>query len=408
MIVRNVGVRACQAGSGRPLRVLAAALAVAMAAMSGAARSEDTIKIGVPVPLSGSYSNAGTDILNGAKLAVAKINAQGGVLGKHLELLPVDDACDADTAATAAQKLVDAGVAAVVGGYCSSAALPELRIFHGANLPYVMDASTNPQLTEQGWDDVFRAIGRDDMQGPFAARFIKDVLHAKRVAVLNDNTTYSKGLADNAVAALKAGGVDVVADEAITPGQTDYSVVLSRLAKLPSSGGGSAAPDVVYYTGYFPEAAMLVKQGRQLGLAKSKVTFMGGDGTTDPTLIEAGGDAANGMILTTAPLPQFLPDARGFVTEYRNAYKRAPGPYSVYEYDAIGLTAYAIGEAKSAKPADISAALHKAHYKGVTGEIAFDKKGDRMAATYITIVVRDNAFKPYKQMDANGQWMPIK
>src|SRR5471030_1512160 len=124
-----------------------AVLAVLAGIVPGSAQSQ-TIKIGVPVPLSGSSANAGTDIVNGAKLAAARINAAGGVLGKQIELVPEDDACDAQTAVQAAQKLVDAGVVAVAGGYCSSAALPELSTFHRAGIPYVLDASSNPKLTE--------------------------------------------------------------------------------------------------------------------------------------------------------------------------------------------------------------------------------------------------------------------
>jgi ABC-type branched-subunit amino acid transport system substrate-binding protein len=127
------------------------------------------------------------------------------------------------------------------------------------------------------------------------------------------------------------------------------------------------------------------------------MTFMGGDGTTDPTLFQAAGDVANGMIITTAPLPPFLSGARGFIDEYRRAYGHAPGAYSVYEYAALGVTAKAIADAKSAKPADIAAALHKvSNYPGATGEIGFDSKGDyRTNATYITIIVQDKTFKPY-------------
>src|SRR5471030_309808 len=154
-------------GADRVFRKTAIAALAAVAALAGMAPSlvqgqGATIKIGVPVPLSGSSANAGTDIVNGAKLAATKINAAGGVLGKQIEIVPEDDACDAQTAVQAAQKLVDAGVVAVAGGYCSSAALPELTTFHRAGIPYVLDASTNPKLTEMGYDNVFRTIGRDD------------------------------------------------------------------------------------------------------------------------------------------------------------------------------------------------------------------------------------------------------
>ena len=286
----------------------------------------------------------------------------------------------------------------MAGGYCSSAALPELTTFHRAGIPYVLDASTNPKLTEMGFDNVFRTIGRDDQQGPFAASFMKNSLHAKRAAVINDNTTYSKGLADNTVEALKKDGVDVVYDDSITPGQMDYSPTLTHV--------GALKPDVIYYTGYFSEAGLLVKEARQLGL---KMTFMGGDATNDPTLMKTAGPAANDMIITTAPLAQFLSAAHGYVDDYTKAYGQGPGPYSVYEYDAVGVTAKAIADAKSATPAAITAALHKiSNYQGATGAIGFNPKGDRSVAVYITIIVRGDNFAPYQRQDASGHWVTMK
>ncbi|RDV00020.1 branched-chain amino acid ABC transporter substrate-binding protein [Trinickia dinghuensis] len=376
-------------------------LALSIAIVPNAAFAQETIKIGVPVPLSGSYSTAGNDILNGAKLAADDINAKGGVLGKKIELVQEDDKCDADAAAGAAQALVDKGVVAVAGGYCSSAALPEMRVFHGAGLAYVMDASTNPGLTEKGWDDAFRTIGRDDEQGPFAAKLMKDVLHAKSVAVINDNTTYSKGLADNTVDALKKEGVDVVYNDAVTPGQMDYADVAKNVADLK--------PDVVYYTGYYPEAAALAKDVRQLKLPVKYL--MGGDGTTDPTLIRTAGSSAKGMICTTAPLPQFLTNAKAkrFVADYKKAYNTGPGPYSIYEYDAVSVVAKAIADAKSTKPADIVAALHKvSNFDGATGDITFNEKGDRANAVYMAVIAEGGNFKAYRELGPNGHWVSPK
>ncbi|HEX7683788.1 MAG TPA: branched-chain amino acid ABC transporter substrate-binding protein [Trinickia sp.] len=377
------------------------AFALAAAAAPGAVLAQETIKIGVPVPLTGSYSTAGKDILNGAKLAADEINAHGGVLGKQIELVPEDDQCDADKAAEAAQTLVDKGVVAVAGGYCSSSALPELRVFHGANLAFVMDASTNPALTEKGWDNAFRTIGRDDEQGPFAAKLMKEVLHAKKVAVINDNTTYSKGLAENTVDALKKQGIEVVYDDAVTPGQIDYADVAKQVGELK--------PDVLYYTGYYPEAALLAMDVRQLKLPVKYM--MGGDATTDRTLIKTAGASANGMICTTAPLPRFLTGekARRFIADYKKAYGAAPGPYSIYEYDAVMVTAKAIADANSAKPADIVAALHKiSNFKGATGDIAFNEKGDRAKAVYMAIIAHGDGFRAYRQLDAKGQWVKPK
>jgi branched-chain amino acid transport system substrate-binding protein len=378
--------------------ILTAALPLMLSCAAGTAFAADTIKIGIPVPLSGSYAAAGIDIVNGGKLAAAKINAAGGVLGKQIELVPEDDGCDAQMGVQAAQKLVDSGVAAVAGSYCSGAALPELSALHRAGIPYVLDAATNPKLTEMGIDTVFRTIGRDDEQGPFAADYIAQFLHAKAAAVIDDNTTYSKGLADNVVAGLKKDGVDVVYYDAITPGQMDYSAVLSHVATLK--------PDVIYYTGYFSEAGLIAKQAAALHL---KMTMMGGDATNDPTLIKTAGAGAEGWTATTAPLPQFLTGAKDFVTDFTKAYGAAPGPYSVYEYDAVAVVAKAIADAKSADPAAITAALHKIKdYQGLTGDITFNDKGDRATAVYITVVVKNGAFTAGEKLDPTGKWVSVQ
>lgn len=355
----------------------------------------DTIKIGVTIPLSGPYASAGIDIANGAKLAASKINAAGGVLGKQIEIVPMDDACDAQQAVQAAQKLIDDGITAATGSYCSSAALPALISFHRAGIPYVLAAATNPKLTSMGFDDAFRTIGRDDEQGPFAAAYMSGYLHAKKAAVINDNTTYSKGLAANTIAALKKDSVDVVYDDSITPGQMDYSAVLSHVASLN--------PDVIYYTGYYSEAGLLAKEAAALHL---KPKMMGGDGTQDPTLIKTAGPGGEGWTATTAPLPQFLSGAQDFVADFTKTYGSAPGPYSVYEYDAVGVVAKAIADGGSAESGAVTTALHKIKdYQGLTGDISFTPQGDRTNVAYITVVVKNGAFAAGQKLDTAGKWV---
>jgi len=383
-------------------RYHAAALAVALAAglphdaaLAGG-QAQETIKLGVLAPLSGSYKDAGVDIVDGAKLAVDRINAAGGVLGKKLELISQDDACDPDQAAQAANKLAASGVVAIAGGYCSSAALPELRVLHDQHVPYVLDASTFPQLTEHGWHNTFRTIGRTDAQGVLAASLMKGALRAKRAAVMNDGSTYSQGLAQSAVKALKREGVDVVYDDAISPGQKDYLATVKAVSLQN--------PDVLYFTGYYTEAAVLARNLRE---AKSGIAYFMGNGAADRSLIDKGGEAVEGMIVTTSPLPQFLDNARArqFVKAYTKAYGREPGPYSVYEYDAVGVTAEAIKHAKSSRPEDIEAALHALKkYDGATGDIAFDQKGDRVNAAFMAVTVRNGKFETYARLGGNGQW----
>jgi branched-chain amino acid transport system substrate-binding protein len=381
-------------GSCALLMAIALAVAACGGGGGGGTSGGGSVKIGVPGPLSGDYASAGTDIVNGAKLAAQDVNAKGGVLGKKIEIVTADDACDAQTAAQAAQKLLSSGVVAVAGGYCSAASLPELTAFHRRGLPFVMDASTNPKLTEMGFKEAFRDIGRDDQQGPFAAKFVAEFLKAKKVAVINDNTTYSKGLAVSAVDALKKAGVNVVFDQAITPGQQDYTPTLTKVI--------SSNPDAVYYTGYFTEAGLLVKQARQLGYRN---TFMGGDATNDPTLLKTGGPAANDMVITTAPLAQFLSGTESFVSAYEKQFGHGPGPYSVYEYDAVQVVAKAIQAAGSTDSAKLIDSLRSTRHSGLTGDISFDAKGDRAGVTYITITVRNEKFEAYKKLDDSGKWV---
>ena len=353
------------------------------------------ILIGVPAPLSGSEASAGQDIVDAAKLAAADINAKGGVLGRPVQVVSQDDACSAQTAAQAASKLISQGVVAAAGGYCSTAAFPELQAFHNAKIPFVMCASTNPKLTEQGFAEAFRTIFRDDEQGPVAADFITKVLKAKKVAVVNDNTTYAKGLADSTVAALQKDGAQVVYNNALTPGQSDYTSILTKV--------NQTNPDVFYYTGYYPEFGLLLKQAKQLGV---KYQMMGGDANNDPTLIKTAGAAATGALVDTAPLAQFISSASGYVDQYTKKYGTGPGPYGTYDYDAVGVLAAAIAKANSTDPSKITDALHNlGSYQGVTGTFHFDKNGDRQPVDYIVITVKDGKFVPaYEKNDSTGQW----
>lgn len=392
-------------GSRTAATVIFAAVALTTAACgssassgsSGGQGSKGAILIGVPVPLSGEYASAGTDILHGAQLAAKDINAAGGVDGKKIQIVSQDDACQASTGSQAAQKLISQGVVAAAGGYCSTAAFPELQAFHRMGIPYVMDASTNPQLTEQHFAEAFRTIGRDDEQGPIAASFITGFLHGKRVAVGNDNSTYAKGLADATVSALQQDGAQVVFNNALTPGQSDYTSFLTKI--------GQAKPEVFYYTGYYPEFGLLLKEAKQLGL---KFTMMGGDANNDPTLIKTAGSAASGAMMTTAPLAQFLSSAKSYVGAYQSAYGASPGPYSTYEYDAVGVVAQAIRNAHSTTPGKITAALKSISYKGISGDFHFDSAGDRKPANYIIITVKGDSFAPYKEYDsATKQWTNV-
>lgn len=359
------------------------------------ATGSGSIPIGVLVPLSGSSSSAGTDMLNAARLAADSVNDAGGVLGRKVRIVPGDDACDPQTGSAAAQKMVVSHVVGVAGGYCSSAAIPETAVLDRKGIPFISAAATHPDLTERGFRTVFRTIGRDDQQGPFAIRFLTGPVGARRIAIVHDNTTYARGLAEQAREANGhlGTGAEIVFFDAITPGESDYT---STLTKVKAAGA-----DAVYFTGYFAEGGLLVRQARALGLT---ATLVGGDGNSDPTLVKTAGAAADGFIVTTAPLPGFLPGAAGFVERYTKRFGTAPGPYSVYEHDAVTALVEGISRARSTNPADVSAALRQVRVTGLTGEISFDPKGDRAKTAYVTAVVRNGAFVPYKELGADGHW----
>lgn len=367
---------------------------------SGSASGGDkgAIKIGVVAPLSGDSAAAGTDILNGAKLAADKINKAGGVLGRQIELVPADDACDAQTGTSAVQKLVTQKVVTVAGGYCSGAAIAETVITDRAKIPFIADAQTNVKITNRGLKHVFRTIGRDDKQGAFAAAYMVSDLKAKNIAIIHDNTAYAKGLADATKASLDKLGTPPVFFDAITPGAKDFSSFLT--------GVKAKKPDAIYFTAYFADAGLLIKQARDLGIT---TPIIGGDATNDPTVAKTAGKAAEGFTVTTAPLPQFITAAAPFLTDYKAAYSAAPGPYSIYEYDAIAVTADAIKRAGSADPQKITDALKATKdFQGLTGSINFEDTGDRANPVYITAVIKNGEFVRGRTVDASGKFLDYK
>jgi ABC-type branched-subunit amino acid transport system substrate-binding protein len=363
----------------------AAALTIAgMPAGAGAQRAHaGTITLGFFAPLSGPYAAAGIDMENGAKLAIANVNKAGGVLGQQVSLDAQDSPCNPQVAVQAAQKLVTDGVAAVIGPYCSGDAIPASTIFHRAGIPMVDPAATNPKITAQGFNNIFRVIGSDDQQGAFAAGVIVNRVHARRVALIHDNTVYAKGLATYTQDALqKYPGVKVVLFDAITSGSKDFSSILTRLRTLN--------PQATYFTGYYADGGLLLKQFVQLGVPGQ---FMAGDSNNAPQFIQLAGADAPKALITTAPIAQQLPSAATFVKQFTATYHTGPAAYSAYTYDATAVALSAIKAAKSTSPSAIISALSKTKaFPGITGKISFTATGNRAQINYILLTVRNGKF----------------
>lgn len=349
----------------------------------GCARKEAVIKIGIAGPMTGDQAKMGMDFRNGVELAITEWNERGGVLGKKISMVVSDDQHDPKQAVAVANKMINEGCVGIIGHFNSSCSIPASVEYHRAGIPMITPASTNPQLTERGLDNVFRVCGRDDQQGAVAADFVINKLRLKRIVILHDKTTYGQGLADEFKKSL-GNKAEVLYYAGIIQGDKDFKAVLTRVKEKN--------PELIYFGGIYPEAGLLVKQAKELGL---KAPFMSGDGVIDPKFIEIAGPAADGTYLTFSPDPTRIPTAKAFLDSYHKRYGEH-GPYSIYAYDAANIMLTAIKEAGSAEGKKIIEKLHSLEFKGALGTIKFDKKGDVTVAPYVIWITKGGKFEEYK------------
>ncbi len=357
-------------------KLLAVAAALGLALSVTAGQAADTVKIGLMAPLTGSWASEGQGMKKIVDLLAEQQNAKGGMLGKKIEVVTEDDGGDPRTASLAAQRLTTQGVAAVVGTYGSSVTEASQTIYDEAGIPQIANGSTAIRLTEKGFKRFFRTAPRDDEQGRMAAQTIGK-LGFKKVAILHDSTSYAKGLADEANALLKKKGTEVVFFDALTPGERDYTTILTKLK--------GANPEVVLFTGYFPEAGLLLRQKKDMNW---KVPFIGGDATNNADLVKiAGKEAAEGYYFLSPPQPQDLDtaDAKNFLTDYQKKYNELPPSiWAVLAGDGFRVLVAGIAGAKSTDGDKIAGYLHKdlKNFSGLSGPISFDAKGDREGEVY--------------------------
>lgn len=339
------------------------------------------IVLGMAVPMSGSSAAFGPYMRNGAQLAIDEINDAGGVLGRKLKLQVEDDACDPKTAVAAANKLVAGGVAVSVGGYCSGATLPTLPVFGKRNIPMVIPAANSNELVEQKQDHVFLINGTGDQQADAAVAWIKRK-GAKKVALMHDNTSYSKDIAVVTREKLTGSGADAVLNVA-NPGESDYSANVDSVLR--------AKPDFVYWTGYYQEGGLLIRQFRQAGY---QGTFMVADGSVDKSLAKiAGGTNADGVFATMTQTPDTIEGADKWIATYEKKFDAEPGPYSTQTYDAVRVDAEAIKNAGSTDGKKISEALEGIDGLALfSGPLKFTPEHTLSAGGFVILVVKDGKF----------------
>lgn len=350
-------------------RFFAAALA-AFATVAGA-----DIRVAVVGPMTGQYAAFGEQMRRGAEMAVADLNAKGGVLGQKLVLEVGDDACDPKQAVSVANQMANKGVVFVDGHYCSGSSIPASNVYAEEGILQISPASTNPQLTERGLKTVFRSCGRDDQQGAVAGEYIARHYKGKRVAILHDKTAYGRGLADETKKTLNKLGIKETLFEAYTAGERDYSALVSKLK--------SANVDLMYVGGYHTEAGLIARQARAQGF---NATLMAGDALMTDEYWAITGPAGEGTLMTFSPDPARNAVAKPVVEKFlKQGYK--PEGYTLYAYGAMQAWAQAAEKAKSPK-ADAVAKVLKSGQKfdTVLGQIGFDAKGDVTAPGYVVYV----------------------
>ncbi|HGM4940762.1 branched-chain amino acid ABC transporter substrate-binding protein [Serratia marcescens] len=369
------------------IRIKPLALAAMTMILSLPALADDTVLIGLAGPLTGPSARIGKDLENGARLAIADANAQKPTLnGKPVtfKLLSEDDQSDPRTSVAVAQRLVDEGVAGVVGHWNTGTSIPAARIYHDAGIAQVAPVATGHGYTQQGFDTSFRVMGHDDDGGNYAGQYAVKTLKAKRIAVIDDRTAFGQGLADEFIKSLQAQGVQPVTREYVDDKTVDFSAVLTTVR--------SKNADLIFFGGVDSQAAPLARKLKQLGM---NAQLMGAGGFVSQTFLTLAQREGEGVVALEPGLPlEQMPGGKAFEQAYRDRYHTHIELHAPFAYDATRVLIAAIEQADSANPADYLPKLRAIHYQGVTGDIAFDAQGN----------LQQPSFTLYRVVD--GKWQP--
>jgi ABC-type branched-subunit amino acid transport system substrate-binding protein len=341
------------------------------------------------MPLTGEGAAYGLPQRRAAELAAEDLNSQGGVLGRKIAIVAQDDKAQPSDAVNIAQFFASNGdIVGVIGYPNSGSAIPASKIFNSQNIPYVATSPTNPVLTQQGFQNVFRFAPTDDMQGISAAEFIFNGLKIHSIVVIHDNAAYGKGLASQVKDRFESLGGKILLYDSLVPGERDYRAVLSKAA--------SFKPEAIFFGGMMPEGSTLVREAVELGL---KTRFVFGDGCFDEQFKKlAATDCKNVAISFLAPPWDEVPTAKEFVNKYTGRYGSVP-PFAPYGYDAVIVLAEGIRRANSLDHRKIVEALRDPAFvvQGVTGEIKFDGTGQTATRRFYFYAFDDNGkLVPYK------------
>lgn len=356
---------------------LAAMLVSGCSSKTAGGGGDKVIKIASASPLSGSQAAFGDDVRMGVEMAVKELTPDLEKLGFKVEFIPQDDQADPKMGVSIAQKLVtDPDVLAVAGHMNSGVTIPSSEVYAKANLAMYTPIATNPNVTDRNLPNVGRVCGRDDNQGKAAAMFAAKNLNAKTYFVVQDQTSYGQGIADEFVKKADALGIKKLGYEGITQGEVDFSAVVNKIV--------ASNPDVVYFGGMYPEGGVVIKQMRSKG---SKAAFIACDGCDSAEYTNIAGAAVDGTYYTTMAPDLSQTDAgKAWVAKYKSEFNKEPEAYSMYSYDD-GLAVMkgliqAINDNGGKKPTrqQVCDAIRKVTFTGITSDVSFDSKGDNVNA----------------------------
>ncbi len=386
--------------AGFSRKLFAAALGISLVMLVGACgKSEETtsengetvrvVKIGHAGPLTGPIAHLGKDNENGVRLAIEEANEAGLVVGGEkirFEMVSEDDEGNPQKGTVVAQKIVDAGVAGVIGHLNSGTTIPASKIYFDAGIAQISPSATNVDYTNQGYNTAFRVMANDAQQGVVLGNFAANNLKAGKIAVIDDRSAYGKGLADQFELAAKAAGAEIVTREFTDMTKTDFTAILTRIKGMN--------PDLVFCGCLDSQTGPMMKQIKNLGLT---ATFLSGDGSQTKQFLTLAGDAAEGAYASSPGVPlNKMPGGPAFTEKYTKTFNQDIQIYAPYAYDATNTLIAAIRKADSTDPKVYLPVLAAIEYQGVSGNVRFDGKGD----------IKGGSISLYKV--SNGQWEYIE
>lgn len=350
-------------------------------------KESETIKIGVAGSHTGDLASYGLPTVKAAELVVEMYNANGGILGKQVELVIEDDVCKPEVATNTAAKLVGEGVVAVIGHICSGATKAALGIYKDENIITISPSATNPPLTKSGdYPNFFRTIAPDDAQALVEVQFAVDVLGLKKIAVLHDKGDYGKGFAEFCKTMLEEkSGVEIVLFEGIQVGAVDYSAIINKIAASGAEG--------LIFGGYHPEASKLISQMKK---KKMDIAFLSDDGVKDDTFIKVAAEYSEGVYATGPVDTTSNPMAIKASEDHQAKYGEEPGAFFLNAYAATIAILNAIEKAGSTDYDAVSSALKSEYVDTPLGKISFDKAGDAIGVGFAMYQVQNGVYVELK------------